>query len=189
MPIAFNCACGKLLRAADEHAGRRVKCPECHTPTIVPAPLPLFEVVEDLAQPLVSPPPLPAKAKPIVKAQIAEDDEDDRRGYGVKSERDDDDRPRERKKPDFRSGSGRRDEEEDRPRKKRRKKRRPPPQEDNRIFEARAINAGVGGGVLMMLVAVVWFVVGLMNDWIFFYPPILFILGLIAFIKGMTGEE
>ena len=52
------------------------------------------------------------------------------------------------------------------------------------------INAGVGGGILMMIVAVVWFVVGLMNDWIFYYPPILFVLGLVAFIKGLVkGNE
>ena len=41
----------------------------------------------------------------------------------------------------------------------------------------------------MMAGAVVWFVLGLMFDWVFFYPPILFIVGLIAFIKGLTGEE
>jgi hypothetical protein len=37
-----------------------------------------------------------------------------------------------------------------------------------------------------MLGATVWFVVGLAADRIFFYPPILFIIGLISVIKGLT---
>ena len=38
----------------------------------------------------------------------------------------------------------------------------------------------------MMVGAVVWFVVGLFLNIIFFYPPVLFIIGLIAFIKGLA---
>lgn len=45
-------------------------------------------------------------------------------------------------------------------------------------------DGGVIVGILMMVGAVVWFVGGLAFDVIFFYPPILFILGLIATIKG-----
>jgi hypothetical protein len=41
------------------------------------------------------------------------------------------------------------------------------------------------GGVLMMLVAVVWFFGGLAAGYIFFYPPVMFVLGLIAVIKGL----
>ena len=40
MPITFNCPCGKALRVADEHAGRRVKCPACQAVGTVPAPEP-----------------------------------------------------------------------------------------------------------------------------------------------------
>ena len=29
MPIRFRCQCGKKLKAADEHAGKPVKCPQC----------------------------------------------------------------------------------------------------------------------------------------------------------------
>lgn len=43
-------------------------------------------------------------------------------------------------------------------------------------------------GLLMMVGAVVWFVAGLAFDRIFFYPPILFIFGLIAFVKGLFGR-
>lgn len=54
--------------------------------------------------------------------------------------------------------------------------------------EGWGINAGIGGGAVMMLIAVVWFVVGLFAGWIFFYPPILFIVGLIAFFKGIADN-
>ncbi len=43
-----------------------------------------------------------------------------------------------------------------------------------------------------MVIAVVGFVVGIFAmDRIFFYPPVLFIVGLIGFIKGLvsSGEE
>ena len=36
-----------------------------------------------------------------------------------------------------------------------------------------------------MIGAIVWFILGLVNDRIFFYPPILFIVGFIAFVKGL----
>lgn len=50
------------------------------------------------------------------------------------------------------------------------------------------INAGIGGGAAMMIVAVIWFVAGLFFGWLFFYPPILFIVGLIAFCKGIADN-
>jgi hypothetical protein len=49
------------------------------------------------------------------------------------------------------------------------------------------MNAGIGGGLLLMLLAVVWFFGALfLADRIFFYPPIMFIIGLIAFFKGLV---
>jgi hypothetical protein len=51
------------------------------------------------------------------------------------------------------------------------------------------INAGIGGGALMMLGAVVWFVLGiLLLDRIFIYPPIMFVIGIIAFFKGIADN-
>ena len=48
MPITVSCPCGKKLRVADEHAGKRVKCPACQAVSTVPAPEPEpeFEIVE-----------------------------------------------------------------------------------------------------------------------------------------------
>jgi len=56
-------------------------------------------------------------------------------------------------------------------------------------FEASVLSAGVIGGGIAMLAAIVWFVVGLAAGWIFYYPPILFVIGLVAFIKGLLGED
>ena len=51
------------------------------------------------------------------------------------------------------------------------------------------INAGMGGGLLLMIGAIVWFFVALLFfNVIFFYPPIMFIIGLVAFIKGIAGK-
>ncbi len=41
----------------------------------------------------------------------------------------------------------------------------------------------------MMVGAVVWFVVGLSFDFIFFYPPVLFIIGIVTLVRGMMGHE
>jgi ABC-type Na+ efflux pump permease subunit len=38
MAIKVACACGKKLSVKDEHAGRRVKCPECQQPLRIPRP-------------------------------------------------------------------------------------------------------------------------------------------------------
>lgn len=45
-------------------------------------------------------------------------------------------------------------------------------------------DGGVIVGILMMVGAVVWFFGGLAFDVLFYYPPILFILGLVTTIKG-----
>ena len=55
--------------------------------------------------------------------------------------------------------------------------------------EKAGIKKGVIGGVIMMGVAILWFFGGLYIGLIFFYPPILFLIGLYTFIKGLiTGN-
>jgi hypothetical protein len=55
--------------------------------------------------------------------------------------------------------------------------------------ERAGIHKGVLGGVLMMVAAAVWFVLGWTAGTIFFYPPILFVIGLYAVVKGLaTGN-
>jgi len=41
----------------------------------------------------------------------------------------------------------------------------------------------------MMLGAVVWFFLGLAAGRIFFYPPILFVFGIGAVVRGFTGRN
>ncbi len=55
--------------------------------------------------------------------------------------------------------------------------------------EQKGIENGMVGGIAMMVIAAVWFGAGWMAGIIFFYPPILFLFGVFAFLKGMvTGN-
>jgi hypothetical protein len=79
------------------------------------------------------------------------------------------------------------DEDEDEPRPKRRREEARGPSITFERGWFGSTNAGVLGGLLMILIAVVWFVLGLAANRIFFYPPILFVIGVIAVIKGLAG--
>ena len=50
-------------------------------------------------------------------------------------------------------------------------------------------NGSVVTGILMMVGAAVWFFGGLAVGVIFFYPPVLFVLGFIALVKGIMSAE
>lgn len=52
-----------------------------------------------------------------------------------------------------------------------------------------SVNSGVVGGLLMMIVAGVWFGLGYAAGRIFFYPPILFGIGLISLFKGLLNRD
>lgn len=56
---------------------------------------------------------------------------------------------------------------------------------DGFAMERQGMESGVLGGVSMMAIAVIWFGVGWWAGRLFFYPPVLFIVGLIALIKGL----
>jgi hypothetical protein len=51
-----------------------------------------------------------------------------------------------------------------------------------------SLNARVGAGLLVMIIAGVWFVVGLMDDEIYIYPLVLFGIGLMALLWGVLGR-
>jgi hypothetical protein len=56
-------------------------------------------------------------------------------------------------------------------------------------WEHRGWDKGMMGGLAMMAIAAVWFLVGLAGGIIFYYPPILFVIGLVGFIRGLfTGN-
>jgi len=102
MPITLTCTCGKMLRIADEHAGKRIKCPACSAVIASKPPEPAFEVVEDEPKQLATARPV---ARPAAKPRADEDDEDDG-GYRLKSAEKDEDEPRPRKKKRRSGGSG-----------------------------------------------------------------------------------
>ena len=55
--------------------------------------------------------------------------------------------------------------------------------------EQKGIENGMAGGIAMMVIAAVWFGAGWMAGIIFFYPPILFLIGVFALLKGLvTGN-
>jgi hypothetical protein len=58
---------------------------------------------------------------------------------------------------------------------------------NNSSLEGKGIKMGVLGGIIMMVVAGVWFFAGLAANRIFFYPPILFVIGIYALIKGLAS--
>ncbi len=56
-------------------------------------------------------------------------------------------------------------------------------------MEQRGWDAGMMGGLLMMVIGGVWFVGGLFFGILFYYAPILFIIGLVGFVRGLfTGN-
>lgn len=65
-------------------------------------------------------------------------------------------------------------------------------------FASNSSSSGSGGwdgsglmlkGVLMMVGAVVWFVLGWRAGFIYFYPPVLLVIGLVTFVKGLMGSN
>jgi hypothetical protein len=139
------------------------------------------------------------KPKKKVAARSRHDDEDDdddrprRRRRDEDDDDDDDDGPRGRRRDRYKSKVD--DDESDLPpefRKKVRKakeKAEKKKKHDHLAFEKAVINSGVPGGIAAMVVAVLWFTVAVMNDWYPWYPPILFVLGVIALVKGLMKKD
>jgi len=184
MPITFTCTCGKSLRVNNELAGKTVRCPVCSAAVVVTNAAPAWEVVEDEPPPLPKAKSSPMRAAPVAKKiEVEDDDDDDRPRKRRDRDDDDDDRPRSRRRDDD-------DDDDDRPRKKKKYQSKKAGKEEKQSsfrMEKGIINSGVAGGAIAMFAAVVWFVLGLINDFVFFYPPILFVIGLIAFVKGLMG--
>ena len=99
----------------------------------------------------------------------------------------DDDPPRREDREDEPRRPRRRD-EDDEPRRRARLRDR---DEDIPVRKRKSggTNGGVLSGVLMMVGALVWFFLALAVGWIAFYPPVLFIVGLVTFIKGLAGNS
>ena len=55
--------------------------------------------------------------------------------------------------------------------------------------EKKGIKMGVPGGILMIVIAVIWFFGGLAAGYVFFYPPILLCIGIYALVRGMFKQS
>ena len=51
---------------------------------------------------------------------------------------------------------------------------------------SKGMKKGVVGGVVMMVIALVWIFGRLSAGYIYYYPPILFIIGVVALVKGLV---
>ena len=54
-------------------------------------------------------------------------------------------------------------------------------------FELWCLDGGVVGGFVLILIAIVWFVIGWWCGYVFFYPPILAVLGIAAIVRGLLS--
>jgi hypothetical protein len=167
MPIAVSCGCGRSLRIKDELAGRKIRCPSCQGEVAVPRPqaavdeddVPVATVVEDA--------PAEPAARRMDTRQLksgADTGIQPSRPTAPRRSLDSVDKlssPGKRRDPSRRRGS-------------------------RRSGSGLIVHREIVGGILMMVGAVVWLVVGLALGWLFYYPPILFVLGVIALIRGLT---
>jgi hypothetical protein len=112
MPITLNCSCGKILRIADQHAGKRVKCPACNGILTSTPPQPAFEVVEDEPKQVTS-------DRLLSRRHEVNDDDDE--SYSVRrAERT---ANRSEPQPTFRKRGDEEDDDEPRPSKNKKKRR------------------------------------------------------------------
>jgi len=171
MPIPLRCPCGRPFRIKGEMAGKKIRCPYCAAVLLVPAPE-AERGAEDEALDflLTEPSGEEGPERSAVRAEPPPAPPPDPVARAPLPPA----RSAPRKVLAYREEPG--------------EERRAP----RAAFEEGwfgNVNAGMFGGLLMMLIAVVWFVVGLAAGIIFFYPPILLVIGLVAFVKGMMGRD
>jgi len=172
MPIKFTCDCGRSFQVKEEFAGRRARCAACGQIMTVPAATANEEEAlaallseEQTAQPV-----------PSRRERGHSEEEGPRRlpprppQLPQSFEVEDVSEVREVRKPRM-------------PRKSARAHR------ERSSGPSVVISPGVVTGLLMMLGAAAWFFIGLAVGYIFFYPPILFILGFATMIKGFCGGD
>jgi hypothetical protein len=159
MPISFQCACGRTLRVKDELAGRRARCPKCSSILTVPNP----HIESDPADVSFTDTPNDAEKEPVC-------DEPEAPASTAITDR-----------PLYRGSTPVKKRLPISKRKGKKEGRRPP-----MLF----INGEVATGVVMIVASIAWFVGGLV--WLhrlFFYPPILLVLGIAAIYKGFVAPK
>jgi len=169
MSIPVQRSCGRSFRVKEEWAGRRARCSACGSAVKIPRPESEPDAEDEahsllLADSATDNPPSPEE--PQEKDITAEEE-------GRQSRRPSPPRKSER--------SARKAERARRPAVERASLRRSGP--------PIVVNSRIIMGLFMMVGAAVWFFVGLANNIIFFYPPILFVFGIAAVIQGFSGGD
>jgi hypothetical protein len=181
MPITLNCACGKILRIPDQHAGKRVKCPACNGILATAPPQPAFEVVEEEPKQLT--PARPQSARPRA-------DEDDDDSYSVrKAERAS---SAAKPQPSFRKRADDDDDDEPRPRKKKK------PRMSRRAGARAGAETGrrigyIAGGAFGLVLGILCLMWGNSGEGrgatrLMIFGGIIAIAGLIGLLQGITGN-
>jgi len=168
MPIPIQCSCGRSMRIKDEMAGRKVRCPECKQVLAVPSST--ENEVEDEALRILtadSPEPKPLPSPEEMKSSAIEE----RRSPSPAPQI-----PRSALSVGMPTASAK-------------PKTRPSKSTSDRAGFGIAVHPSIIAGALMMIGAAVWFFLGLAAGIIYFYPPILFVLGIGAVIRGFTGQD
>lgn len=154
--------CRKTLRIPQKFWGKKVRCPQCSHVLSVPAapPAPDEMVLEDVE--------FIDDEDPFVDDSPYADADPfaDLSTAPVAA-------PPRRPKP--------------KPKPKKIRKRRKETSRRGGSFEGGMLNSGVLGGLGLIAVAVVWFVVGLFFGIIFIYPPFMAIFGMCAIVKGLIS--
>lgn len=162
---AIDCeGCGAALKLKEEYVGRRIKCPKCGTALVVPELEPTWEDSDPLfsiaAQPTA--PPIQMPAAPALGHAAG--------NVGMATSTPSYLRPQApSESPKFAAKTKE--------------------LATNRQAKERGTGAfrQIGIGAVIMSIAAIWFVGGLMAGWFFYYPPLLFIVGIITVIKGCLG--
>jgi hypothetical protein len=161
MPIAFACDCGRAFQVADAHAGKRTKCPACGAALTVPdAPPPAAD--EDEAYRLLADGPDP---EPEAAPAVARRDPDPAALAA----------PPSKKTPPA-------------PKPQRLHRSRPAEEREHYQRPRIYISPGVLGGLASMVLGAAWFFVGMANNRIYFYAPVVFVFGLVAVGRGLLGH-
>lgn len=169
MPIQITCSCGRPLRVKDEVAGKRARCPGCGKILLVPEPQTSQNADDEAASFFMTEPdPDMSPSKPT--GAVAHSDPADE---SIRPAR----KPTISPAPPSKATVSPRS------------KRKPRREESERPGFAIAIHPSIIIGVLMMIGAAVWFFLGLAANRIFFYPPVLFLLGIGSIIRGFKGED
>jgi hypothetical protein len=163
MAIPVTCSCGRSCRIKDAFAGRRIRCPQCGKVLQVPDLAPGPGAEGDALAALLTEPTEEARAVPEetreerIQPALSHRKVETGSLYAVDP----------RAKASLPKSTGRR----------------------RVAFEKGwfgSANAGVVGGLLMIAIAVIWFVAGLAVGYIIFYPPVLLVVGIIALVKGLS---